>query len=314
VRIDVHAHLLPLGLPDLAESTGDPRWPTVVVDGEQGRIVARGTVFRAVDDGYWSVARRLEQLDAWGVDLQVLSPLPVLVPTWSAGRHTADWCRAVNDSMADAVAAGGPRFLGLGILPTHDVDAAVAELDHVRALGLVGIELGTAVEGSRSLADRSADELLTYLATEDVAVLLHPVRRGLLGDLPGILAAAVDPTTDTTLALLSRLWSDGGVAMPRSCVVHGGGTVPWVWPRLRTLSGRTHAPIPPWFHVDTAAVDRGQLEYLVGALGVERVMLGTDCPAAPGPAVEDHLAVLGRLGHVGEAILSGNAARFLGLG
>jgi aminocarboxymuconate-semialdehyde decarboxylase len=297
----------------MAASTGDLRWPTLLVNGEHGRIVANGTVLREVDDQYWSVVRRSELLDAWGVDLQVLSPLPALVPTFWAGHHTAEWCRAVNDAMAAAVAAGGPQFLGLGILPMHDVDAAVAELDRVRAHGLVGVELATAVEDGRSLADPSVDVLLTYLATENVAVLVHPVRRGLIGDLPGVLEAAVGLTTDTTLALLPRLWPDGGGPMPRSCVAHGGGTVPWIWPRLRTLSGRTCQPIPPWFHVDTAAVDPAQLEYLVRVLGVERIMFGTDCPAAPGAAVENQLVMLGSLGDASEPILSGNAKRFLSL-
>ena len=49
MRIDVHAHLVPPGLPDMAASTGDPRWPTLLVNGEHGRIVANGTVLREVD-------------------------------------------------------------------------------------------------------------------------------------------------------------------------------------------------------------------------------------------------------------------------
>ena len=55
MRIDIHAHLVPLGLPDLAGSSGDSRWPNLLVDGERGRIVAAAgglaaTWCRAVND------------------------------------------------------------------------------------------------------------------------------------------------------------------------------------------------------------------------------------------------------------------------
>jgi aminocarboxymuconate-semialdehyde decarboxylase len=310
MRIDVHAHLVPPGLPAFG-SAG--RWPTLEVDGDRGRILVGGRVYREVDEQYWSVERRLATVEAWGLDVQVLSPLPVLLPSWAAGDEAAAWCRAVNEGMAEAVAVGGPRFRALGILPVQDHAAAVAELAHVRALGLVGIELGTAVDQARTIGDPSLDPLLAHLAAEDVPVLVHPVRRGLLGDLAGVLDPAVGLTTDTTLALLPRLWPPRLEAHPRSCVVHGGGTVPWIWPRTRILGGRPDEPLPPWFHADTAALDRHQVAHLLASLGVDRLLFGTDCPAAPAPAVEAQLAALASMGEAGAAVLGGNATRFLAL-
>jgi aminocarboxymuconate-semialdehyde decarboxylase len=312
MRIDVHAHLVPPGLPNFAAAS-DERWPSLVVEGDRGRILVGTRVYREIDDRYWSVARRRALLDAWGIDMQVLSPLPVLLPSWATGAEAAAWCHGVNEAMAEAVAAGGPRFRGLGILPVQDHDAAIAELAHIGALGLVGVELGTAVDDGRTIGDPSVDALHARLAADDVPVLVHPTRRVVVGDLAGVLQASVGVTIDTTLALLPRLWPPGGAAAPRACVAHGGGTLPWVWPRLRGLGRQPAAALPPWFHVDTAALDCHQLDYVVRSIGANRLLFGTDCPATPDELVEDQLAVLQQLGDVGVAVLAGNARRFYDL-
>jgi aminocarboxymuconate-semialdehyde decarboxylase len=177
----------------------------------------------------------------------------------------------------------------------------------------VGIELGTAVDDARTIGGSSVDALLARLAAEDVPVLVHPTRRSVLGDLAGVLEPSVGLPTDTTLALLPRLWPPRGDAAPRSCVVHGGGTLPWVWPRVRSLGGPSDAALPAWFHVDTAALDQHQLDYLVTSIGADRLLFGTDCPATPNRVVEDQLAVLEDRGAVGVAVLASNARRFFGL-
>ena len=313
MAVDVHAHLYPLGLPDLARATGDGRWPTLQRDGGRGSIVVNGRVAREIDDLYWSVPRRLELMDRWGITVQVLSPLPLLLPTWSSagpdGDSAALWCRAVNRGIADAVAAGGGRLLGLGALPVHDLELAGAELAHVRALGLVGVELATEVAGGRTLSDPSLDAVFALLAEQHVPVLVHPVRRGLLGGIPGALEAAVTLPIDTTAALLPRLWPPNETALPAMCVSHGGGTVPWSWPRIRTLAGTPDARLPPCFHVDTAALEHRQIEFVVAELGADRVLFGSDCPATSATAVRTQLANLARLGPDVTAVLSSNAER-----
>src|SRR5437879_3697268 len=148
MRIDVHAHLLPADLPDWRARTGDARWPALVGN----RLELAGRPARTVDDGYWSVERRSEVLAGLGIDVQVLSPLPALLPWWAGGGEAREWCRIVNEATAAAVAAGRGRFLGLGIVPLQDPGLAAAELDSIRDLGLVGVEVGPAVDADRSLA------------------------------------------------------------------------------------------------------------------------------------------------------------------
>jgi aminocarboxymuconate-semialdehyde decarboxylase len=261
----------------------------------------------------WSPVHRLEVMDRWGVDVQLLSPLPLLLPTWAGADAAAHWCREVNTQIAEVVADGGDRFRGLGILPTQQVDAALAELDHVRRLGLHGVELATALDRTRTIGDPAADPLLVALRDAGVPVLVHPVRRGLLGDVPAVVDAGVVVPVDTTIALVPRLWPRRDAPMPNACVAHGGGAVPWLWPRLTTVGRDVGVPLPDWFRVDTAALGGRQIEYLLDVVGADRVLFGTDCPAADEGPVASQLEALDLLGPRAHRVLADNAVAHFGL-
>jgi 2,3-dihydroxybenzoate decarboxylase len=82
---------------------------------------------------------RLADMDAHGVDMQVLSLTSgvELITDPAAAVATA---RTVNDYLAEAVAAHPTRFAGFAALPLQDPDAAVVELRRaVVDLGLKGV-------------------------------------------------------------------------------------------------------------------------------------------------------------------------------
>src|ERR1700691_5778384 len=80
--VDVHSHFVP-ALPRFDEVTGDDRWPSVRDTGETRSLIAGGAVQRVVDPTYESVAARVERVERARIDLQVLSPLPPLLPQWA---------------------------------------------------------------------------------------------------------------------------------------------------------------------------------------------------------------------------------------
>jgi aminocarboxymuconate-semialdehyde decarboxylase len=270
MRIDVHAHLLPPDLPDWRRRTGETR---------------------AVDDSYWSIERRTELLDELGIDVQVLSPLPPLLPWWTGDATEArEWCRAVNEAIAAAVAAGGGRFRGLGIVPLQDTDLAAAELARIRDLGLVGVEVGTAVDDERTFADASVDGFLAACAAAGLSVLVHPNRPNPYGTMHPALDTGVWRTSDTALVMGERLLrAPDAPAGLRVCLAHGGGSLLWQWPRL-TMSTDLPADLPGWISVDTAGCTARQVDYLIDAVGADRVLLGTDLPAGRRLAIEEQLA------------------------
>src|SRR5205823_4197817 len=74
--VDVHSHAIPPALPALS-SAGPGCWPVVERSGDQGAIFVGGRLFREIDSRCWSAPRRLDDLDADGVAVQVVSPVPV---------------------------------------------------------------------------------------------------------------------------------------------------------------------------------------------------------------------------------------------
>ena len=83
---------------------------------------------------------RMRDMDAMGVDIQVVSmnlPTPAY---WADGRTGQRVARACNEGIAEFVSAAPDRFVGIGAVPLQDIVRSVRELDHaVTALGLKGV-------------------------------------------------------------------------------------------------------------------------------------------------------------------------------
>lgn len=315
--IDVHSHFVPLGLPEMATRTGDRRWPEMRTTGDLGEIIQDGQRYRSIDSSYWDIDRRVEQLDALGVDVQVLSPLPVMLPFWADGALAGERCAAYNDRLAEACGAHPGRFLALGIVPVQDPALAVKELDRARELGLVGIELGTWIGDDRDLADEGIGEIFQAAADADLAVLLHPNHPSPYGKpVPFATEFGIGVPCETArcLAGLHLAGTLHRCDRLRLCLAHGGGAFLWLWPRFRGIAGRSGASsdLPGGLYVDTAGVDAANLAYLANHLEPDHVLLGTDLPATGDATVRNNLAELGSTGPDAVARAGEAASTFLG--
>ncbi len=75
MRVDFHTHYIPKHFPDMAEKYGDLGWPTLLHTGLcQADIYNAGKHYRSIDDRSWEPERRIKDMDAEGVNIQVLSP------------------------------------------------------------------------------------------------------------------------------------------------------------------------------------------------------------------------------------------------
>jgi predicted TIM-barrel fold metal-dependent hydrolase len=107
-----------------------------------------GDGFDQIHPGAWDIAPRLELMDELGVWAQIVYP-----NTFGFGGQKfiemadADLRLAAvqifNDAMAEMQEISGNRLFGMAITPWWDVDACVAEIHRVAALGLRGVNSGT---------------------------------------------------------------------------------------------------------------------------------------------------------------------------
>jgi aminocarboxymuconate-semialdehyde decarboxylase len=324
--VDIHAHFFPEEFLQLIESDG-PAHGLSLRRGAEGPTIMIGPVpIGPIARGYYDLAARLEAMDAQGVTVHALSLTAPMV-YWADATLGVRLARAVNDAMAAAARAHPGRFVGLATLPLQAPEAAAAEVDRaVTALRLPGVYLGTNVRRV-DLDDPSFTPVFARIAAHGVPVFLHPLN--VLGG-PRVgayyLHNLLGNPFDNAVAAARLVF--GGVLdrfpVLRVCVPHAGGAFPYVLGRLdrghRVRPECRHLPRPPSayldrFYFDTISHAPEALSYLIGLVGAERVMLGSDYCFDMG--YEDPVGVLKGvdLAPADRArILGGNARRLLGLG
>lgn len=302
--VDVHSHVMPVGLPDL-DGAYPFAWPSLAIDGDRGTIVVGGKPFRPVDARCWSPAHRVEDLDAGGVDIQVVSPVPVTLCHDAPPDGAAVLARAQNDFLAGFVDAAPHRFAAFGAVPLQAPEAAVAELARcVTELGFAGVEIGT-VAGDVELSDARLGPFWAAAAELGTTVFVHPANLPCAARLaPLDLGFGVGMPCETATAAAGLIVGGVLAAHPglQILLAHGGGALAWLLPRLDVgwdILPRQQEliPEPPSryarrFLVDSLTYDAAGLWLAVERFGAEHVLLGTDSPFAaredpPGGALGD---------------------------
>jgi 2,3-dihydroxybenzoate decarboxylase len=117
---------------------------------------------------------RLEQMDAAGIDFQILSLFDPGVQDETNVRRAVDLARRANDDLAETVRGKPDRLGGFATLATQDPDAAAAELHRaVSDLGLVGALINGHCQG-RYLDDPAYGGLFECAQELGAPIYLHP--------------------------------------------------------------------------------------------------------------------------------------------
>ncbi len=289
--IDVHAHLF---FNELLGQAGDlgPRIETRP-DGTLA-LVTGGYTFPMGNrtSVHFSPEQRLEELDAAGIDVQIVSGSPLWYFHHSPASLAVPFARAFNDHLGAFAAAAPERLKAVGVLPVQDTAASVKELDRaVNELNLAGVMIGT--DARARLDDRDLDELYAALAELDVPLMIHSTIAGVDGPPPEERfrrfknELTIGHPFQETEAALTLVF--GGVLRRhpglRVCMPHGAGTLPYLHGRMRAFM--TKLPDAPmsvedfdedfgrlWF--DTHVHGKGSLRLLIDVVGPERLVFGTN--------------------------------------
>ncbi|MEU1510974.1 amidohydrolase family protein [Streptomyces sp. NPDC005811] len=323
--VDFHGHLAVPAAADLV--AGAPGLAAELAAEQRAHSPASLAVNRAqlerLRPRLTDVSARLADLDAMGVDVQVVGPMP-MHHHWTDRTTAARLARTVDEAVAAHCALAPKRLYGLGTVPLQHPDLAVAALEHaVTDLGLYGVSVSTSVAG-RELADPAHDPV--WAAAEDLGavVFVHPWGCSLGERLAThYLGNTVGQPVETTVALSRLIFTGVLDRFPRLKLVaaHGGGYLPTYIGRSdhawRVREDARGCAEPPsaylrrmWF--DALVYTPRALRHLVEEVGADRVVLGTDHPFDMG--VDDPLARLDAAGLAPAdraAVAGGNALDLL---
>ena len=251
----------------------------------------------------WTPALALELMDRHGIALAMLSlgqPGVGFLPSDKA----ADFGRRCNDYSAELIAQHPKRFGCFGLLPMHDIDAAIAEARYcLETLRFEGISL-FASYGEKFLGDAGFDPLLHYLDSRHAVVhvhpSLHPSSKSLDLPWPGFM---IEYPFDTTRAAVDLLFSGALERFPniRFILSHAGGTLPYLAWRLsvapmidKRLRQRTRdeifAGLKTFWYDNALASGVAPMGALSRIAAAERIVFGSDWPFCNDRVVTEEVA------------------------
>ncbi len=293
LKIDVHTHILPKEIPDWKRRFG---YGGFIRLEHHKPCCARmlkddGKFFREIEDNAWSAERRIEECDSFGVNVQVLSTIPVMFGYWANPEDALAVSEFLNDGIAEIVGKFPKRFVGLGTVPMQDANLAIKELERCRQIGLVGVQIGTNVN-QLNLGEPQFFEFFAACENFGMAVFVHPWE--MMGEremqkywLPWL----VGMPAETSRAICSLIFSGVLERLPnlRVCFAHGGGSFPATIGRIEhgfesrpdlVAVDNLHNPrnYLGKFWLDSLVHESAMLRFLVDLVGAEKVALGTDYP------------------------------------
>ncbi|MBO0758118.1 MAG: amidohydrolase family protein [Bradyrhizobiaceae bacterium] len=270
---------------------------------------------------------RLADLDAMGIDLQVVKPPPPQCYYTVPLDIAVQAARIVNDGMAEYVSRKPDRFVALGTVPMPDGEEAAKELERcVKTLKFRGVQILTNVAG-KELSDPAFAAFWKKAEELQALVVVHPngftegqrLSRFYFNNIIG------NPL-ETTIALHYLIFDGVLERHPnlKILAVHGGGYLGAYSGRIDHAWGARadcHAtlPQPPTSYLkkiyfDTVVFTPHQLQALVREFGVDHIVMGTDYPydmADYNPI--EHVISSGFDQATTVAMVGGNARRLLGL-
>jgi 6-methylsalicylate decarboxylase len=281
-RIDVHFHIIPSFYKEAVYAAGS------------------GPAIGRYPD--WSPELALELMDASGIDIAITSlaqPGVQFAPA-DAARTLARRCNAYA---AELSARWPRRFAAFALVPMHDIDDAVAEIEYCsETLRFAGACL-FASYGEKFLGDPRFDPVLEALNARDAVVFIHPAyhpsSRSLDLPWPGFM---MEYLFDTTRAAVNLLLSGALERFPRIrfILAHAGGVLPYFawrlsvapmidprlpqWPRDKILAGLRRY----WYDI-ALSPGPGTMATLATVAAPERILYGSDWPFANARVIAEAL-------------------------
>ena len=289
MKIDMHNHFYPAAYLDAVEKAESSL--SIEKDGRGRNVITDGGVrIVTITEPMTEPARRIEDMDKCGVDMQIIS-LTAPNVNFVEAEQGLELARAANDGIAEVVSLYPDRLVGLASVPLKNVDLACGEMTRaVNELGLKGVAIGSNIAGIQ--LDNPLLIPFYQKATEmDLPVFIHPMTPAGSEVMKQYrLAPLIGFEFDLTLALCRLVYSGIMEQLPELKIVisHLGGAIPYLFERID--NGYRAYPecseniprLPSEYmkrvYYDTVSFYQPALLCAYLAVGAEQLVMGSDYP------------------------------------
>jgi aminocarboxymuconate-semialdehyde decarboxylase len=324
--VDVHAHMLSEDMMKrLKKEAPDLAFEITNVDAHGATLKVASIVQTPYARGGWDLDKRLQDMEAAGIDTQVVSPVPQTFLYDLEAKRTEALCDIQNEMLGTLSRRMPDKFMGIGTLPMQSPELAAAVLERaMKQHGLKGVMICSHIEG-KNLDDPKLDAVWAKAEALGAFILVHPQKVAAAERLGSYyLRNLIGNPLETTIAGASLIF--GGVLerFPRIkfCMSHGGGFMPYQTGRFMhgwavRPEPKERLPVPPNVSIarlyhDTILHSAPHLEFLISQSGASHILLGTDYPFDMGMMDPvRHVRSLKIAEAQQQAILAGNPARLL---
>jgi aminocarboxymuconate-semialdehyde decarboxylase len=328
MKIDIHTHIMPREMPRWVEKFSNNRFIELEDCGDcKARMIEGGKSFRVIDENCWNPVARIRDCDQAGVNMQVLSIIPVLFYYWANGEQGLETSRFFNDYIAEVVSRNPQRFIGIGTVPLQDPQLAIREMHRcINELGMLGVEIGSHVN-HWNLNDPALMPFFEAAEQMNACIFVHPWEMMGSGEMEKYwLPWLVGMPAETSRAICSMIFGGVFEKFPnlRVAFAHGGGSFPATISRIEhgfnvrpdlvaidnDKSPRTYLGK---FWIDSLVHDERILDYLIDLVGADRIALGSDYPFPLGEEIPGKLIEhMPYSDHTKEWLLYKSAQQWLG--
>jgi aminocarboxymuconate-semialdehyde decarboxylase len=253
-------------------------------------ITHHGARFFGVTPAMTDVAKRIEDMDRVGIDVEVVS-LSTPNVFFADAAHQPEVAKMMNDSYADLIARHPKRFKGFASIPMDAPDAALAELHRaLDTLKLNGVILLSNI-GGRSLTSPEYRLFFEEANRMKLCIFLHPMipahsdqfREYVLGPIIGF-------PFDTSLAVARMCYDGMFEELPdiRWIIGHLGGAIPYLMERMdngfrdfadcRVKIDKLPSVYLKRLYYDTVSFSPHTLKMVRDMVGADHMVMGSDYP------------------------------------
>jgi len=175
--IDFHTHIFPPNFPNYNKIFNCDKYIYIEEKDNQISLMYKNKLFRKIDKNCLYLEDRIKDMDAQGIQKQVLSIIPVLFCYEVPSNDLYQVAEFINNYISSCVDQYPDRFLALGTLPMQDTKLSLkminSNLENKTKLNLIGYQIGSNINNV-NLDNEKFFPIYELLEKNQLILFIHP--------------------------------------------------------------------------------------------------------------------------------------------